>query len=132
MRFVLLGTLFLLTMLAGCGTGVEPRHPVSGSVSLDGAPIAEGEIYLIGDGAAPTILPIKAGAFAGETTAGAKRVQIYAYKDVPEHESPSMPGYTVPATRVNTMPAQFNTQSQLKANIAPNQPNVLELKLTSR
>jgi hypothetical protein len=40
---------FCLTVSIGCGEEVAPRHPASGKVTLDGAPLGDAEIIYVPD-----------------------------------------------------------------------------------
>src|SRR6516225_9663542 len=71
-----------LGVLSGCGPSGPRRVPVSGTVTLEGQPLRQGEIYFKtpGAGTPPEILAVVDGKFAGEVTVGKKRVEVWAVK----------------------------------------------------
>lgn len=125
--------LFALT-LAGCsGSTTAPTYPVTGTVTLDGKPLEKGEIYFLTPAKGEVdIVAIKDGKFEGQAKAGARRVEIHAYKIVPAHEAASMPGYTVPESRENYLPAQYNTESTLTAEVKADGENQFDFQLQSK
>jgi len=70
-----------LLLLVGCGPAAPKLYPVSGTVTLDGQPLADGKIYFrtVENGQVDT-LPVTAGKFSGQVLAGPRRVEIVAYK----------------------------------------------------
>ena len=127
------GVLVLLaTVAVGCGSSKKAREllPVSGSVTLDGKPLQEGEIYFKKTVAGEVdILPIKDGHFEGRAGVGPRRVEIYAYH---EKEVIPMPGEPPEKTRENYIPARYNAQSTLTAEIAAESSAPLKFEITSR
>jgi hypothetical protein len=73
----------LLIGLSGCGRGSPPpRAGVRGTVTLDGAPMAEGQIMFLdaaGEGA-PAFLDVKDGRFEGDVPLGKKKVRVLSFK----------------------------------------------------
>jgi len=110
-----------LLVLAGCG-GPQTAE-VSGKVDYDGKPLPEGEIYFVGEGKAPEILPIKDGNYSGKVTTGKKKVEIYAYKEgkpLPKNT----PGAAEAGTpKVNYIPPQYNTSSKTYEEVKAGGPN---------
>ncbi|MDW8080217.1 MAG: hypothetical protein RMJ16_15160 [Thermoguttaceae bacterium] len=109
-------------LVAGCGgTGGRPAektYPVTGTVALDGKPMADGEIIFKDTATgAVHIIPIKDGKFQGQASAGAKRVEIYAYKMEIDPVAKEMYGAEAQPTKVNIIPAKYNTESTLKATV---------------
>ena len=69
-------------LIAGCSR--EPRlYLVSGSVSLDGQPVSEGDIMFVSsDGVrGPDADKVQDGKYALKTTEGKKRVEIQRFED---------------------------------------------------
>lgn len=90
------GALALLCglLLSGCGGGGDPfeRHDVSGTVKIDGEPVAFGEIFFKGqvddkDQTPQTFLPIRGGSFSSSDGAppgvGENDVAITVYESDP-------------------------------------------------
>jgi hypothetical protein len=113
-----IGLLSACLLLVGCNDG--PPAPkltqVSGTVMLDGAPMAEGEITFSepAKGAIDTIKVID-GRFEGKTQPGEKRVEIRAYRL--GKPNTAMYGPDAKAEKENYIPAQYNSESTLTATI---------------
>jgi len=105
--------IFGLIFIVGCGGGGPERCKVTGTVTLDGQPLETGEVlFLPADGQGPSdACQIVAGSFEGEVAPGSKKVEITATKEVPPAEAGGMPDY------INLVPAQYNTQTTLTADI---------------
>lgn len=123
-------------LAAGCsrpGRTAPPRYPVSGSVSLDGTPLATGKIFFLtpSEGIIDAV-PIRDGAFSGQAAAGDRRVEFSCVKDMP-YKGPAMPGVQAPTTALaETLPRVFNAESTLKASVTPQGPNEFVFELKSR
>lgn len=129
----------VLLVPCGCNSSSTSPHkentfPVSGTVTLDGEPLADGEIHFLSPQMGTLdIVKIAAGKFQGEAKAGDRRVEIRAYKDEerkPTEGEPTMPGADE-ASRVNYLPARYNSQSELKAPVTEAGPNEFTFELTS-
>ncbi len=126
--------LFLLGLspCVGCGPSGPTTVPVSGKVTLDGAPVAEGDIYFRdAEG--------KGGSYAGkivngeytfESTPGPKTVEIRATREVPGKFDESNPGEKVPLIE-QYIPPQYNSETTLKAEVAESGENVHNFDLQS-
>jgi hypothetical protein len=127
-RWLVVGGWALCLGLVGCGSGegqpVAKRVKVQGMVTLDGAPLAAGSIGFIAPGETDPA-EIVDGKFTAEVREGEKRVEIRAYKN-------GAPDTLNPGTfmQENFLPARYNDQSELKANITP-QPTELKFELRS-
>lgn len=124
---------------AGCGTSSGPiRGAVSGEVTLDGAPIDDGVITFIPTGAtqgAPAGTSIAAGRYsldAGQgPTVGTHRVEIVANRKTGK-KLPAIAPATGEVEEVEQyLPARYNTQSELKAEIKVG-TNTAPFPLTSK
>lgn len=113
-------------LAVGCGGSDGPpaaeRYPVTGTVKLDGQPLASGTISFESEedaaaGNAPATGEIKDGAYAVESTAGVKKVVISRTE---EYGQPDETG--VKPTR-ETIPARYNANSELTADIKPDAEN---------
>jgi hypothetical protein len=115
-RRTLLGW-FLLTLVChvGCGPSQPVPVPVSGTVELDGRPMKAGKIVLAGGGETPAELDVTDGKFEGKATPGAKKVEIRAFKLGTETK---MGDTVIPAPQINIIPARYNDQSTLKAEVS--------------
>lgn len=94
----------------------ETTYPVSGTVTLDGQPLAEGQVHFVNrEEATVDRVPIQNGKFEGQAKAGKRRVEITAYREGPPE--PSMPGMDPEPTQVNYIPARYNADSELTAEV---------------
>jgi hypothetical protein len=119
----------LCATLTGCGGGKAeaPKFPVSGTVTLDGQPLADGMIYFkdIAQGVADSA-EIKNGQFSGKAEAGQRRVEIFAYQT-----QTSDMGGTVSETKFNVVPPRFNAQSTLTADVKSDGANTFKFEIAS-
>jgi hypothetical protein len=119
-----------LSSSAGCGGGV-PRYDVSGTVSFDGQPVERGEVSLIPDDPAqpPEGGLIESGRFRFQATAGPKTVQIRGSRPLPpeRQDNPDMG-----LLYEDFIPARYNRESTLKAEVKPRGSNVFDYQLTSQ
>jgi hypothetical protein len=116
MRYVLcLAGVFLL--VTGCGPS-DPRSrsfEVTGMVTFDGQPVPDGSITLLsGD---PSLADDAGSIVNGEyrflASAGQKKVQIRASRDVIKSTKPHDPKYE------EYIPAQFNDRTKLTMEVIP-------------
>jgi hypothetical protein len=114
--------------LQGCGDAGPKTYPVSGTVSLDGRPLEEGDIYFypLDPNISADAGKIQAGQFAFRTKAGKKRVEIRASRVVPGKKTP-MGG----PMRTEFLPARYNTQTTLAAEVLAQGENRFEFPLES-
>jgi hypothetical protein len=112
------------------------KTTVSGTVTLDGNPMPEGEILFAGPGEVPQVLDIKNGSFEGQVTVGTKRVEIRAYRQVQAVAAGGMyKGEEVPgggSSKENYLPARFNSESELTAEVTASGPNKFSFPVTSK
>jgi hypothetical protein len=119
---------FLAVFLAvGCGESGPVRCDVTGSVTLDGQPVEEGEVLFIpADGIGSSdACPIVAGEFRGDVAPGSKRVEISATKDTGETAADGLPDYQ------NIIPVQYNRESKLTAEVGQGDGSSLTFALES-
>lgn len=126
-------TLFLIVAstlpFAGCGSTGPETQPVSGTVTLDGKPVTQGEI-VFRDAAGKTRSyggRITAGKYEFESSPGNKKVEISAMREVPGKMDTSNPGESVPL-RVQYIPKNYNAASTLTAKVSGSDPINFELK----
>lgn len=125
----------MLLVVAGCTADRgPPKHPVSGTVSLAGRPMPDGEVYFrMPATGAIEVFPVKAGAFQGTAAAGRHRVEVYRF-ELPTPTEAELARMD-PMARVlamekkNLIPAAYNTRSALEADVGPGQPNRFEFAL---
>lgn len=124
------------TLLAGCSN--ERRQGIEGTVTMDGQPLAEGSIKLIPHEGTPgptAGAKIENGRFSIDTTkgtfAGSFRVEILASRPSGRTTVDPETGEQY-AIREQYVPAQYNTESQLTAQIKDDQANRLEFNLASK
>ncbi|MBN2022210.1 MAG: hypothetical protein JW809_05405 [Pirellulales bacterium] len=129
--------LAVLTMLpVGCADA--RRQSIEGTVTLDGQPLAEGCIRLLPREGTPgptAGATIKDGRFAIDATkgtfAGSFRVEIVAMRPNGRFAVDPETGEKIPL-REQYLPARYNTQSELTAEIAEGRPNELVFEIVSR
>jgi hypothetical protein len=122
------GVLALILAGSGCGPG---EVAVSGTVTLDGAPLAEGHIAFRPLPALATseasVGPIKDGKYQLTARPGQNRVEIIATRVVPgQKDSFGNP------LRVSIIPAKYNVQSELTRELQATGGSELNFDLTSR
>ena len=105
---------FALVALVGCG-GEKPAE-VSGTVSMDGTPLPEGEIlFLAADNSkTPEAGPIKDGKYSLTVSPGAKKVQIKASR--PTSKPDPVMGV---AAKESMLGPEYNEKTTLTADIKP-------------
>src|ERR1700722_19598141 len=89
----MVGSLGCLLLIVGCASG-PTMYTVEGTVSIDGQPIAAGDIIF--DSLDPHVPSaagkITDGAYLFKTQAGPKRVRIYATRAIPGTEGKGLMG----------------------------------------
>lgn len=120
--FVFSILLTLLVACSGCGdtTMKAVQTDVSGTVTLDGKPMPDGEISFVLPGLPPSVLPIKNGAFSGKAGAGENKVEISAYK---AGAALDMGDQKFEGSKENYIPAKYNSESKMTANLKAGAPN---------
>ncbi len=137
-QIVCVGFLVVCLAMCGCGGKAElKKYSVSGTVTIDGQPLSEGEVYFrTVESATIDAVPIKAGRFQGEAQAGSRRVEIVALREVPpDPAAVAMYGdkaKELGAGRENSIPPKYNTESTLTAEVKPGGPNEFKFDVTSK
>lgn len=128
-----IGLLVCISCMAiGCGDAGPTMFPVAGTVSLDGAPIAEGDIIFLD--ADPSIAPdggkIENGQFKMQAKPGKKRVEIRASRleKLPSGQAGAM-GET--EAYVDYIPARYNLNTELTADVQESGENQFDFPLLS-
>lgn len=131
-RFFTIACLSLaLVWVAGCSPAKKgvPLSDVKGTVTLDGKALAEGEITFSIPGEPVNTLPIKEGAYAGKASVGKNKVEIRAYKTAPP--SPTALSTDGPP-KANYIPARYNDQTTLSAEVAAGSNDIPAFAVTSK
>ena len=125
------GCLALVVLFSGCEPPPPPVYPVSGTVNLDGKPMAEGEVAFVSveEGIRDT-LPVRDGKFQGEIRAGQRKVEVAAYRE--ERQGVEMYGDDAPVSRVNYVDPAYNTSSKLTASVNTQSANEYTFDVKSR
>ncbi|MCU0878257.1 MAG: hypothetical protein MUF06_10775 [Pirellulaceae bacterium] len=116
---------------AGCGSSPPElkKAPVKGTVQLDSKPMTEGEISFAIVGEPPVVIPVVNGAYTGEAPVGPTRVEVRAYRQ----GTPVMMGdQQFGGDKENYLPAQYNLQTTLKADVSAAGPNEFNFEVTSK
>lgn len=118
-RFILgVSASFLLVGILGCGGDDVPKgpatHKVTGTVTLDGTPVAKGEISFESEAdvkaGVPTAGEITDGKYEVSVTAGKKKVKISARTAI----GPESAGV---APTKETIPAKYNQKTTLEFEV---------------
>ncbi|EAQ78865.1 hypothetical protein [Blastopirellula marina] len=119
MRYVCLVVCFLVSLSLGCSAEertVDPRHQVSGTVTLDGKPLAEGRIMFSSTedaarGVPPASVEIHDGQYSLMVTVGKKTVKVSHLVESGRDESTGEP------MMKESIPAKFNKDSKLETTV---------------
>ena len=124
----------LTACLLGCGGGgpreFEERHATTGVVTLDGAPLAKGEIVFespedVAAGIPPGIGRIENAKYQATVSTGKKVVRISSLLVTGEPDEMGI------APTRQLIPAKYNTDSQLEAVITESGDNEFDFDLLS-
>jgi hypothetical protein len=139
-RLTGLSGLALSLACAGCGGGDElPRQSVSGTVTLDGEPLALGVIqFLPASAAEPTSAgaQIKDGSFAiprdDGPTPGNYKVIINSSGDQRQLTAAESSGEKAPKLAAELIPPQYNDKSILSAKVEADKANSFDFPLKKK
>jgi hypothetical protein len=135
-RTLLLAAAVLL--LAGCGPTRDygPLAEISGSVTIDGKPLASGTLSLVTPATGDLqVFEVTGGRFAGQARVGERRVEVrsYAPLDLPaaggKDARSDLPGPT--EFPVNSLPDHLSAYSTLTTTITADGPNDLTFDLST-
>lgn len=121
--------LSLFVVCLGCSGGTDgpTMHPVKGTVTLDGTPLAEGAIVLDpSDGSGtPVMGGVKDGSFTLEAPAGNKIVRFSASKVTDEEDEYGE------KISISLVPDKYNGTSELTVTIAEGENTIGPFELKS-
>jgi hypothetical protein len=136
-RFVGFSGLALSIACAGCGGGDElPRQAVSGTVTLDGQPLAQGVIQFRPSSSqepVPAGAEIKDGTFTiprdQGPTPGNYRVFINSSGETKPLTPAETSGEKMPGIMPDLIPAKYNSKSTLTAKVEADKTNTFDFPL---
>lgn len=103
------------------------KVPVSGRVSIDGSPLATGEICFDGrDGRPPVNATVKDGRFSLHAVPGKKWVLVNSYQETGAKDEMGTP------IRVSTLPEKFSAASDVTVTVNADGPNDVAIELQSK
>lgn len=126
----------LALTFAGCGGDSGPKlHDVTVNITMDDKPLPSGDItfYGTGTGETPYAAKIVDGKAMFQSEAGTKRVEISSMQVIPGKKGPGgTPGDNKPADVIEeTVPAQYNRESTLNAEVKADGDNTFTFELQS-
>ena len=134
--FVLLIACLGLTLGCGGVKGKVPtkRVPVSGTVKLDGKPLATGRVtFDAQNGEPPTTCDILNGAFSGTVMIGKNKVMLISTvkQSMKEKMKIDGPGYDE-MVEFNILPDRYHSKSEITKDVADPGTNQFEFDLQSK
>ena len=129
-RSFLLPTIVALLVAQSIGCSHGPKlYDISGAVSYQGQPIADGQIVFEDEAPATGRWPaaIKDGRYSVKATAGQKLVRLSATRETGKILEGGM-GAKIPE-RIDILPPQFNTQSKEKRTVETKGPQTIDFNL---
>ena len=125
-------------LLAGCGPTRDygPLAEISGTVMIDGKPLASGTISLVTPATGDLqVFEVTGGRFAGQARVGERRVEVRSYAPLNglaaggDDSRTALPGPT--EFPVNTLPDHLSAYSTLTTTITAEGPNELTFNLST-
>ena len=121
----------ILTSFVGCSSS-EPQPqplPVTGTVTMGGKPLASGRIAFRGKDQPPIGGEIVNGKYECRAWPGPTVVEVRAYRSVKRAQH--VPGMS-DTEEINYIPARYNDESTLHAEVSPDGTNSFNFELSSR
>lgn len=119
---------------SGAPSDAPKTHEVSGTVTLDGAPVAEGRMVFLDPAGMQKSYgtSIKAGKFSTAMTSGKKKVEITAMRESKDKKEPGPSGGPLVPVLEQYIPAEYNKKTMLEADISDSGSNELTFDLKSK
>lgn len=134
----LVGLALMGIAASGCGRRDGPTRqliPVSGTVTLDGRPLEQGEVHFVSsdsrsaeEGYYVDACVVKQGSFQGKTAAGERVVQIWSFKPSDAAPDPVTGDKPLP---INIIPSRFSENSKLTATVTDSGSNTFVFEISS-
>ena len=128
-RSMFLVVVLTLAAFVGCGGGAKTKAiAVSGTVTVDGQPLADGVVYFktVQTGVFETF-PVKDGEFKGEALEGERRVEISSFRiKIVDPEGMKS------EVKENLIPAKYNVDSTFKETVTRSGPNKFKFELFTK
>lgn len=123
------GVILVAFCLPAAGCGGDPSVEVTGTVTFDGRPLAEGEVIFAAEdgGVTPAAAKVQGGRYALRSLPGPKKVMINASRRSPVRDS-----LTGEYQEYSFILPVYNLQSKLTANVRPGQSNTFDFELKSK
>ena len=133
-----LGALSLAALLglSACGDAGPSRQPVSGTITLDGKPLAAGTVVFAPlDGLTAATAEVRDGAYRIDRSAGPApgRYQVEVRAEVPTGKqvlNPDAPSETMAEFR-SIVPPRYNARTELAVEVKPDADNAFPFELKS-
>lgn len=127
----LLGLAAAMLALPACGGGdaAPSRANVTGQVLLDGQPMPDGEVSFVQSGVPSAVLEVKNGSFSGQAYQGKSTVEVRAYK---AGKAVEMGGEKYGGEKENYIPAKYNSESKMTADVPAGGRTDLKFEVTSK
>ena len=120
-----------LTFVFGCKARSELQQAkVSGAVTLDSQPLAEGVIVFTKFGEIPKELPIVQGRYEGQVYVGPNHLQFAVYRKQ-KQKAASGPG-AEQGSLENILPSRYNQESMESREVTEKGPNAFDFALQSK
>ncbi|RCS54283.1 hypothetical protein DTL42_03825 [Bremerella cremea] len=113
--------LLLCLSFGGCGSNSGDMVGVAGQITFDGKPVEKGEIRFTVDGHATEASRIEMGKYEVNVPKGKSDIQIFAYRQAKGKE---MAVTSSEPINVNYIPAKYNTESTLNAELEKTNKNL--------
>jgi len=121
----------LVLGIVGCGPDapkVAESIPVKGTVKLDGKPMDAGEVSFSIAGQPGRIATVTNGEFSGNAYPGTNKVEFAHFKEGP----PLSTDPKKAPTKVNDLPAKYQFESKVTAEVKAGGPNEFKFDITSK
>ncbi|MGE0759395.1 MAG: hypothetical protein AB7F89_21185 [Pirellulaceae bacterium] len=121
-----------LSSLSGCAPDGPVTYPVSGEVKVDGEPLKDGlVVFRDKDGQLSShAIQILDGSYALRSTAGAKRIEITAYRETGQFSQPDPNEPATPVMQQYIAP-HFNSDTTLEVEVGPDKDNRFDFAVKS-